>query len=397
MSKASRWLVIEDGLTWQAKKTTYTRLRPIMLSGAFRGFLEWSTHHPYVNGALLQSSSSFNFMMAIGGLYQQGYLSVEMAGLNDKLRGRHCDMTYIMSLQALRRDLELHEQRLSDATMGKCLLLAFQTRMFDVNDDRPDGLIHTRGLCALVKARDAMNVKTDRALQLFRACRIVVLYASLYHGEPAPFSMPLWCHGMCHQPSYSAIDNLTDILHATCDFGWRMQANQDESSMVHTMNGIKGCISSLDQWYRTVRHRCGWEIIEQNIANSRCPFSSFLTFNNPLAAEAYSIFYTILLIFSRIKNSTPGCWPHDSKLSECLPHLDTTALAIDIGRMTPYFIAGGALGYYVIEYPVRFAMRCFVTADTRQNRLWLEAVMNRAKLSPLDEIQFCMETPHLGP
>lgn len=381
-----------DELSKEAEQGYFLARPALSLSGALRAYYEWRHCCAGNHSATLRSSPAFNLMLVIGELYAEGHLSTEMVCLNEKVKGRYPGTAYIQSLQDLRQYLTNEPKSLSDATLGKVTILAIQTSLLDPRGT--DVWIHMHGLSTIVRMRGLCNFGTSQGLYLIRACRITMLYADMFYWRESCFAAASWTHGIGHQADPTDLDILVDIMVSVTVFLKKLKTNDPDQDDLALQAMRFDILTRLNSWYMQLNKQTKQSIRHQPVNSSNCPFQSFLGFSDPISAEAFMTFHTILLILADISSLYPTLPRVRLDTLMGLPPLDAFHLACHVSRMVPYFLAGGVLGYFIIDFPARLALRCFGRLGAVSYEKWVSNSLNQVRMASLEATDYFPEKPH---
>lgn len=378
-------------LTKEAEKGRFLARPPLSLSGALRAYYEWQYSYPADHNDLLQSSAAFNLMQVVRELYDEGHLKTEMLCLNEKVKGQDPGDAYGQSLRDLLQCLTYERECLSDETLGKVVMVAFQASLSDLRET--DFWIHMQGLSTVVYERGPRNFSTRKAQYLIRACRISMLYADMFCWRESCFAKASWSYGIGHQAAPTAIDLLVDIMVAVSVLLKKLNTPHTDEDDLAPQALMCDIFAQLNSWYTLVGNQTDRSVRDRPVNGSNSPFQSFLVFANPISAEVYLMYYTMLLILTDVSDFHPTLRRVKFDLSMRSPQLDAFQLACYIGRMVPYFLAGGVLGYFIIDFPARFALRSFRRLGAVRHESWLNHSLSQVQMAHLEATDFFSENP----
>lgn len=380
-----------DELTKEVEGGQFVARPVFSLSGALRAYYEWRYCNDPNHDLLLRSSPAFNLMLVVGELYDEGHLTTEMVCLNEKVKGHHPGAEYIQSLHDLRQNLAREPENLSDETLGKVVVLAIQASLLD--EKGTDIWIHMHGLSTIVCMRGSRNFCTTKAAYLIRACRIVMLFTDMFDGRESCFATASWSHGIGHQADPTDLDILVDIMVAATVLLKKLNTyhtDQDEPALQAVGFDI---LTRLSNWCTQLSKQTNRAVCDQPVHSSNCPFQSFMGFVDPISAEVYMTYHTILLVFADISSLHPILQRVRPDTPMGLPRLDAFHLACHVSRMVPYFLAGGVLGYFIIDFPARFALRCFRRLGAVRYEKWLSDSLSQVRMASLEATDYFHENP----
>ncbi|ETN44769.1 uncharacterized protein HMPREF1541_10439 [Cyphellophora europaea CBS 101466] len=381
--------VEEHKFTKQAQTQSYVSLPSFSISGALRAFYEWQHCQPEHDINLLYSSAAFSLMQITQEMFSEGSLYGEMQCLNEAINGQDATTSYSTALRNLIRSLSHGEHRSADETIARVVLLALQASISNFHG--PEFWIHMRGLSGVVHDRGSCNLKTPKAQLLIRACRTGLLYTQMFDPQIPLAENRVWRHGLNIEAEYTDMDTLVGFMASISILMRRAAVCRSKQEGVCVTTEARQVVTQMTLWYAKAGDRISWSVCKQIGNNVKCPLDSFLSFANPVYAEICLLYHTILLAFADFMESRTGVVTFD--LARCPPCFDAFTLAYNVTRMVPYFLAGGILGYFTVNFPVRFALRSFNRLEAVEYRQWLLNVIKTSRLASLDTRDFFSERP----
>lgn len=381
----------EHKLSKKAQTAHYIILTPLSVSGALKAFYEWYRCHAEYGSVLLQSSTACNLMQITQEMCSEGLLHNDMLCLNETIKGVDRRSSYGKVLQELIVRFDSEKDRSSDETLCKVVLLTLQASLSDF--EGPDFWIHMRGLSSIINDRGPRNYQTYKARSLLRVCRTSLLYMQMFSPRESCFQRAPLGRDHGFQVESTDMDTLVDYMNTVStlmrDLS-TLQPGDDETALTAEVHGV---LIRMNAWFEEASKRIEWAVhgLARRIAS--CPLDSFLIFADPLSAEICLMYYTILLILADFMESRSSPWWTSIKVARNSPPLDTFTLSYDVARMVPYFLAGGVLGYFTVNFPARFALRCFARLRAVRHEKWLSNVVRTVRLAPLDTKDFFFECP----
>jgi hypothetical protein len=383
--------MIVHKLSVKAERGQYMNLQILSITGVFKAFYEQEDRRPEHENILFRSSAAYNLMQIIKEVSSEGGLHNEMLFLNETIKGTDTALSCGKTLSGLIRNLAQIESRAADQTVCKVVLLAVQASLS--NFSGLDFWLHMRGLSGIFHERGFHHSQTGRTHLLINACRTSLLYMQMFNpGErfiESESNVYRQDHSM--QIRSTEVDTLVDFMRSVLDLIKIFVVCEPDQNDPNFMLLACRIVAELKLWYEKVSTRVRWAV--QGHSSVKCPFDSFLIFADPLSAEICLTYYTILLVFADFLDSHSGRRWVAVEVAKRIPDFDAFTLAYDVGRMVPYFLAGGFLGYFVVNLPVRFALRCFTRLQAVKHEGWLRYTMETVQLTPFEtRSRDCPET-----
>ena len=220
-----------------------------------------------------------------------------------------------------------------------------------------------------------------------------MLFTDMFYWRESCFATASWSHGIGHQAYPTDLDILVDIMVAVTVFLKRLNTNHPDQDDLALQAAGFDILTRLNSWYMQLNKQTNRCVRHQPVNSSNCPFQSFLGFTDPISAEVFMIYHTILLVLADVYSLHPTLQRVRLDTPMGPPRIDAFRLACHVSRMVPYFLAGGVLGYFIIDFPARLALRCFGRLGAVRYEKWLSDSLNQVRMASLEATDYFPENP----
>jgi hypothetical protein len=276
---------------------------------------------------------------------------------------RMCNLLTGQALACLRIGLQDSERMLSNEILMASLLLGMLEMLRGPGIGSKDWIIHTLGTIQLIKSRGPRNYSTQPAHDLFVTSRLSVIYISIMQRKATFLAEKCWRELPWEGWNRTRLDRLVDIvtelpgLLERIDYG-----NENRQRLLHELQQLE---QKMNVWKQRVEDDHPQSIKEIPSDDDEYPFKTKLLFENYTLANDYSIYFAYSLVVAEAATSL-GATPSDHAKA-------AKSNAESIMKMAPYCLQPDmrALGTYIINFPLRFAVHHFEKIEDRTIAPWI--------------------------